>query len=232
MKLPQTGKHSSIRSSIYSCSSSGPAFGGGHDISIKNHASSNTNSYTNLGYTFSPPFGHSYGSSFTKSFLAGSYNFRPDEVEVFYESTWNKTNWSNDDIQNSYLDLFTNNPDRRFCQGYLMVKATNWDKLEQISLGCTKLSIILWFQNTESSHYLQIDQLYLTIGPLSLIRCMQPIAAWWSRRVLWNYLKQKNSFLLTIETGLPMGYGHKDKKQIRLGNSSKLFNYVYVHYHF
>ena len=87
LKLPQTGKYSSIRSSIHSCSSSGPAFGGGHDISIKNHASSNTNSYTNLGYTFSPPSGHSYGSSFTESFLAGSYTFQPNEVEVFYEST-------------------------------------------------------------------------------------------------------------------------------------------------
>ena len=43
-------------------------------------------SYSNLGHEYSPPSGHSYGSSFTKSFLAGSYHFQPDEVEVFYET--------------------------------------------------------------------------------------------------------------------------------------------------
>ena len=61
-------------------------FGGGHDIYISSYASSNTNSYSNLGYTYSPPSGHSRGSSFTQSFLAGSYNFQPDEIEVFYET--------------------------------------------------------------------------------------------------------------------------------------------------
>ena len=88
VKLTQQGKSSNGRShSIYGCSNRGPAFGGGHDIRISNYASSNTNSYSNLGYTYSPPSGHSYTSSFTQSFLAGSYYFQPDEVEVFYEST-------------------------------------------------------------------------------------------------------------------------------------------------
>ncbi|CAH3143484.1 unnamed protein product [Pocillopora meandrina] len=87
VKLSQTGQYSSGRYSIRSCSRDGPTFGGGHDIHITNYASSNTKSYTNLGYTYSPPSGHSPGSSFTKSFLAGSYYFQPDEVEVFYEST-------------------------------------------------------------------------------------------------------------------------------------------------
>ena len=86
VKLSQTGKYSSYRRSIFSCPSYGPIFGGGNDIRITNYASSNTNSYSNLGYTYSPPSGHSYGSSFTKSFLAGSRTFIPDEVEVFYES--------------------------------------------------------------------------------------------------------------------------------------------------
>ena len=86
-KLSQTGKHRHGGHSINGCSSYGPTFGGGHDVSVKNHASSNTNSYSNLGYTYSPPSGHSYGSSFTKSFLAGSYTFQPNEVEVFYETT-------------------------------------------------------------------------------------------------------------------------------------------------
>ena len=87
VKLPQTGQYSSGRHSMYSCSSYGPAFGGGYDIKIASYASSNTNSYSNLGYTYSPPSGHSYGSSFARSFLAGRSNFKPDEVEVFYETT-------------------------------------------------------------------------------------------------------------------------------------------------
>ena len=87
VKLTQQGQYSYYRShSIYSCSRYGPTFGGGHDIYIVNYASSNTNSYANLGYTYSPPSGHSYYSSFSRSFLAGSYKFQPDEVEVFYET--------------------------------------------------------------------------------------------------------------------------------------------------
>ena len=90
LKLDQTGyyRYPSYRKSIYSCSSYGPIFGVGHDIYTANNAASNTNSHSNLGYTYSPPSGYSYGSSFTRSFLAGSYTFRPDEVEVFYETTW------------------------------------------------------------------------------------------------------------------------------------------------
>jgi len=88
LKLDQTGISSSSKTySIYSCSSCGPTFGGGHDIHIANNAASNTNSYSNLGHTYSPPAGYSYTSSFTQSFLAGSHHFRPDEVEVFYETT-------------------------------------------------------------------------------------------------------------------------------------------------
>ena len=88
VRLPQTGQHASSNSySIYSCSSYGPTFGGGHDLYIADLASSNTNSYTNLGHSYSPPNGHSYSSPFAKSFLAGNYNFQPDEVETFYEST-------------------------------------------------------------------------------------------------------------------------------------------------
>ena len=75
---------------MYSCYVCGPTFGNGHDIYIASYASSNTDSYTSLGHTYSPPSGHSHSSSFTQSFLAGSYTFQPDEVEVFYETTWNK----------------------------------------------------------------------------------------------------------------------------------------------
>ena len=87
VKLPQTGRYSSNR--VYSVrfrSSYGPTFGGGFDIYISNSASSNSNSYSQLGHTYSPPSGHSYGSTFAQTFLAGTYTFTPDEVETFYES--------------------------------------------------------------------------------------------------------------------------------------------------
>ena len=87
VRLPQTGKYSSNRDSMYCGSSYGPLFGGGnHDIYISNYASSNSNSRGNLGYTYSPPSGYSYDSTFAKTFLAGSFYFTPDEVETFYET--------------------------------------------------------------------------------------------------------------------------------------------------
>ena len=67
-------------------SSYGPTFGGGYDIRITNSALSNSNSYSNLGYTYSPPSGHSYSSTFAQTFLAGTDKFAPDEIETFYES--------------------------------------------------------------------------------------------------------------------------------------------------
>jgi len=81
------GKYGSYQDAIYDHSSYGPTFGSGHDIYIAPYASSNTNSYSNFGHGYSPPAGHNCCNSFTQSFLAGSYNFQPDEVEVFYEST-------------------------------------------------------------------------------------------------------------------------------------------------
>ncbi|KAL9963131.1 hypothetical protein ACROYT_G032306 [Oculina patagonica] len=86
LKLDENGNYHSY--SIYSCSAYGPTFGGGHDIYIASYASSSTSSYTNLGHDYGPPAGYSYGSSEVRSFLAGTYyNFQPDEVEVFYETT-------------------------------------------------------------------------------------------------------------------------------------------------
>ena len=87
VKLLQTGKYSSHKAySVYFVSSYGPTFGGGHDINIKSEASSNSNSYSNLGSDYSPPSGHSFGSTFARTFLAGTYRFTPDEVETFYET--------------------------------------------------------------------------------------------------------------------------------------------------
>ena len=87
VQLPQTGRYSSNRAhSVLFGPSSGPTFGAGHDIFISNFASSKSNSQSNLGYTYSPPSRHNYGSTFAKTFLAGTYTFTPDEVETFYES--------------------------------------------------------------------------------------------------------------------------------------------------
>ena len=88
VKLAQQGRYAYYRSySMYRCSRYGPTFGGGHDIYISSSASSNRNSYTNLGHTYRVPGGYSYGNSFAQTFLAGTYNFQPDEVETFYETT-------------------------------------------------------------------------------------------------------------------------------------------------
>ena len=85
--MSQSGQYSSSKASIYFESSYGPTFGAGFDISVYNYASSNSNSYSDLGYTYSPPSGYSYTSTFARTFLAGTYNFTPDEVETFYETT-------------------------------------------------------------------------------------------------------------------------------------------------
>ena len=87
VKLPQTGRYSSSRAhSVLFGSSYGPSFGAGHDIFISNSASSNSNSLSNLGFTYSPPSGYRYSSTFAQTFLAGTHYFTPDEVETFYES--------------------------------------------------------------------------------------------------------------------------------------------------
>ena len=87
VKLSQSGQYSSSKYSICFYSSYGPTFGGGYDIKIDTYASSNSNSYSNLGYTYSPPSGYSRGSTFARTFLTGTYKFTPDEVETFYETT-------------------------------------------------------------------------------------------------------------------------------------------------
>ena len=89
MKLPQTGQYSHQKTySIDDCLSYGPTFGYGWDIYIADKASSNGQSYANLGHTYSPPSGYNYGDTFSSTFLAGGGNshFSPDEVETFYET--------------------------------------------------------------------------------------------------------------------------------------------------
>ncbi|XP_078373592.1 uncharacterized protein LOC144657158 [Oculina patagonica] len=85
LKLYQTGVQNK-RYSIYSCTNDGPTFGNS-DLYIAENASSSNRSVSNLGSTYGPPTGYDYKSSFARSFLAGSYYFSPDEVEIFYKTT-------------------------------------------------------------------------------------------------------------------------------------------------
>ena len=67
------------------CNSSfGATFGGGHDLIIYNNANTNQKSFSNLGYTYQPPAGYQYNTQQTKPLFAGSRNFTPTEIEVFY----------------------------------------------------------------------------------------------------------------------------------------------------
>ncbi len=65
---------------IYKRSAYGPTFGGWHDIHIADNANSNTNSYTNFGYSYSVPS----GVQGRTTILAGTYAFTPDNWEVLY----------------------------------------------------------------------------------------------------------------------------------------------------
>ena len=95
VKLYQTGKHEGQALDI--CYNWGPRFGGGPDLFIASYASTQPKSFSNLGHTYSLPTGYNFihGNYPAASFLAGTKYFQPDEVEVFYETTWrNRGVWS------------------------------------------------------------------------------------------------------------------------------------------
>ena len=75
-------KYQSQQYAMYHCSSYGPIFGSGHDISISDNALSNSNSYTRCGSTYSVPSGYSAGNC---GFFTGGSHFTPTDIEVFYE---------------------------------------------------------------------------------------------------------------------------------------------------
>ena len=58
----------------------GPTFGLGFDIYIDNNANSTEGSYTNFGQSYFVPS----GAQNQRTILAGTYNFTPDDWEVFY----------------------------------------------------------------------------------------------------------------------------------------------------
>ena len=64
----------------------GPTYGGGHDLHIANYCNRNKNSYTNLGHTYKVPSNYRYGGN-ARSLLAGSYQFKCSDYEVYYLTT-------------------------------------------------------------------------------------------------------------------------------------------------
>ena len=75
------GKNSNA---IYCSPWNGPTFSGVADLYIANNANTNQSSHSNLGATYQPPPGYQYNTSQTQSLFAGSHNFTPTEIEVFY----------------------------------------------------------------------------------------------------------------------------------------------------
>ena len=74
-KMPLRGTNNN--NGIYCNSSYGPTFGGGHDLFIANGANANSNSSSNLGFSYEcPPHANA-------SFLVGQTNFTVSELEVF-----------------------------------------------------------------------------------------------------------------------------------------------------
>lgn len=65
---------------MYCYSTYGPTFGGGHDIYICDNCNTTTSSYSNFPYSYECAEYVNNGSS---NYLAGAYNFKVDEIEVF-----------------------------------------------------------------------------------------------------------------------------------------------------
>jgi len=73
---------------IYCNKNFGPVFGGGpeigenHDIRIEDQSNTSANSYSNLGHSYTHP-DYIEGSNEAKSLLAGTYNFKVSDIEVY-----------------------------------------------------------------------------------------------------------------------------------------------------
>jgi hypothetical protein len=75
---PRKFKISSGLNAILGGSSYGPTFGNGYDIYVADNCNANTNSYTNLGYTYVNDTGITGNAVFT-----GEEYFTVKEIEVF-----------------------------------------------------------------------------------------------------------------------------------------------------
>ena len=75
-------KNENAHQGVYCNASYGPTFGGGHDIYVCNNSNNTNSCYSNYGYSYETK-GMTYSSTQAQSHLAGSYNFKTEEVEVF-----------------------------------------------------------------------------------------------------------------------------------------------------
>eukprot|EP00331_Platyophrya_macrostoma_P015794 CAMPEP_0176471350 /NCGR_PEP_ID=MMETSP0127-20121128/41082_1 /TAXON_ID=938130 /ORGANISM="Platyophrya macrostoma, Strain WH" /LENGTH=449 /DNA_ID=CAMNT_0017865985 /DNA_START=27 /DNA_END=1376 /DNA_ORIENTATION=+ len=66
--------------SIYAYATYGPTFGGGHDIYIADNCNSGTSCYSYFPYSYDCK---EYSNPSSSDWLAGAYNFKVDEIEVF-----------------------------------------------------------------------------------------------------------------------------------------------------
>lgn len=64
----------------------GPTFGAGHDLYLVDNCHSMGSSYTNLGNSYQLPSNYKYGGN-AKTMLAGTYNFKCSEYEVYFLAT-------------------------------------------------------------------------------------------------------------------------------------------------
>ena len=78
------GVASSYERAIYSCYLCEPTFGDGYDIYIASEASSNSNSYADLGHAYDPPSDHSFSSAFEQSWQ--------EAITIFNQTKWKSTN--------------------------------------------------------------------------------------------------------------------------------------------
>ena len=67
---------------MYDCFRYGPSFGGG-DIYVTSDAVNKSDSHTHCGHTYTAPPGYSRHTNCP--FFAGSFQFSPTDIEVFYE---------------------------------------------------------------------------------------------------------------------------------------------------
>jgi hypothetical protein len=73
------GQYTQLGNSSYNVT-----FGGGHDLNICSNSHTTNSSYSNFGYSYTiSSTGYAYGQTQAQSFLAGSYNFKTLEIEVF-----------------------------------------------------------------------------------------------------------------------------------------------------
>ena len=79
---PVKMKCKNSNNSIYCSSSSSAIFGGGYDLYIANNSNTNTTNYSNLGHSYEHPK-HKYDTMNACTFLAGSFNFKVNEIEIY-----------------------------------------------------------------------------------------------------------------------------------------------------